>query len=86
MNLHKIKQRDLKLRFDRGDIKCNKAQKKVKNMELIQAFKSTKEYPKDLQYGKIFVDSKRHAVLIPNSPTTWIPVHIRTIKSVSDTV
>ena len=86
MNLHKIKQRDLKIRFDRGEIKCSKAQKKVKNMETIQAFKSMKDYPKDLQYGKICVDTKRHAVLIPNSQTTWIPIHISTIKSVSDTV
>lgn len=45
-----------------------------------------KEYPRDLMPGKIFVDVKRFAVLIPNSPTTWIPIHINTIKSVSDTV
>ena len=86
MNLHKIKQRDLKIRFDKGEIKCNKAQKKVKNMETIQAWKHVKDYPKDLQYGKIYVDVKRHAVLIPNSQTTWIPIHVSTIKSVSDTV
>jgi len=35
MKLHKLKQRDLKIRFDRGEIKCNKAAKKVKNMETI---------------------------------------------------
>ena len=45
-----------------------------------------KEYPKDIIPGKIYVDQKRHAVLIPNSPNTWIPVHVSTIKSVSDTV
>lgn len=86
MKLHKLKQRDLKLRFDKGEIKCSKAAKKVKNMETIQAFRSTKEYPKDMIPGKIYVDTKRHAVLIPNSQTTWIPVHVSTIKSVSDTV
>jgi len=86
MNLHKIKQRDLKLRFDRGEIKCNKAQKKIKDMSTIQAFKTSKEYPKELAYGKICVDMKRFAVLIPNSATTWIPIHISAIKSVSDTV
>jgi nucleosome binding factor SPN SPT16 subunit len=29
---------------------------------------------------------KNCAVLIPNSPTTFIPFHISTIKSVSDTI
>ena len=55
-------------------------------MEQIQAYKSIKEYPKELLAGKIFVDMKRFAVLIPNTPSTWIPVHVSTIKSVSDTV
>lgn len=55
-------------------------------MDTIQAFRSMKEYPRDLLPGKIYVDVKRFAVLIPNSPTTWIPIHINTIKSVSDTV
>ena len=86
MRLHKLKQRDLRLRYDRGEIKCTKAKKKVKKMNTIQAYKSIKDYPKELQPGKIFVDTKRHAVLIPNSATTWIPVHISTIKSVSDTL
>lgn len=48
MNLHKIKQRDLKIRFDKGDIKFSKAQKKVKNMDQIQAYRSAKDYPKEL--------------------------------------
>lgn len=55
-------------------------------MDTLCAYRSNKEYPKDLTPGKIYVDSKRHAVLIPNSPNTWIPVHISAIKSVSDTV
>lgn len=84
--LHKLKQRDLKLRFDRGEIQSSKIKKKVKNMEQIQAYKSIKEYPKELLPGKIFVDMKKFAVLIPNTPSTWIPVHVSTIKSVSDTV
>ena len=55
-------------------------------MDRIQAYKSIKEFPSDRQPGKIFVDVARHVVLIPNSQTTWIPVHISTIKSVSDTL
>ena len=35
MKLHKLKQRDLKLRFDRGEIQCTKAKKKVKMMDTI---------------------------------------------------
>ncbi len=55
-------------------------------MDTILAYRSQKDYPKDLQPGKIYVDKRRYAVLIPNTPTTWIPVHINTIKSVSDTL
>ena len=54
-------------------------------MDLIQAYRSKKDYPKDVEPGKIYVDVKNFAVLIPNTPTTFIPVHISTIKSVSDT-
>ena len=67
MRLHKLKQRDLKIRFDKGEIQSTKAKKKVKKMDTIQAYKTSKDYPKDLQPGKIFVDVRRHAVLIPNS-------------------
>ena len=86
MQLHKTKMRDLRLRFDRGEISSTKAKKKVKKMDTLQAYRSMKDFPSELQPGKIFVDMKRHAVLIPNSATTWIPVHISTIKSVSDTL
>jgi nucleosome binding factor SPN SPT16 subunit len=86
MRLHKLKLRDLKLRYDRGEIQSTKTKKKVKVMDTIQSYRSIKEYPKELQPGKIFVDVKRQTVLIPNTPNTWIPVHIGTIKSVSDTV
>ena len=30
MRLHKLKNRDLRLRFDRGEISCTKTKKKVK--------------------------------------------------------
>lgn len=32
------------------------------------------------------MDMKRNAVLIPNGPQSFIPFHVSTIKSVSDTV
>jgi nucleosome binding factor SPN SPT16 subunit len=54
-------------------------------MDTLQAFKSVEQYPKDIVPGQIYVDVKRNAVLIPNSPTTFIPFHVSTIKSVSDT-
>ena len=85
MRLIKLKNRDLRIRFDRGEISSTKQKKKVKKMDTLQAYRSQKDFPKELMPGRIFVDMKRHAVLIPNSPTTWIPVHISTIKSVSDT-
>lgn len=86
MRLHKLKERDLRLRFDRGEIQVNKTKKKIKKMNTIQAYKSVKDFPNALQPGKIFVDTTKHVVLIPNSAKTWIPVHISTIKSVSDTL
>ena len=30
LRLHKLKQRDLRIRFEKGDIQCQKAAKKVK--------------------------------------------------------
>jgi nucleosome binding factor SPN SPT16 subunit len=55
-------------------------------MDTLQAFKNVESYPKELVPGQIFVDVKRSAVLIPNSPTTFIPFHFSTIKSASDSV
>lgn len=55
-------------------------------MDTLQAFKSVESYPKEIIPGQIFVDVKRCAVLIPNSPTTFIPFHVSTIKSASDSV
>jgi nucleosome binding factor SPN SPT16 subunit len=54
-------------------------------MDTLQAFKNVDQYPKDLVPGQIYVDVKRNAVLVPNSATTFIPFHVSTIKSVSDT-
>ena len=55
-------------------------------MDTIQAFKSVDQYPKDIVPGQIYVDMKRFAVLIPNSPETFIPFHVSCIKSVSDMI
>jgi len=30
MKLHKLKQRDLKIRFDKGEIQCTKVKRKIK--------------------------------------------------------
>jgi nucleosome binding factor SPN SPT16 subunit len=55
-------------------------------MDTLQAFKNVDQYPKDIVPGQIFVDMKRFAVLIPNTPTTFIPFHVSCIKSVSDMI
>lgn len=86
MKLYHEKQEELKIRFNRGEISATAKKEKVKSMETLQAFKSVDSYPKDLVPGQIYVDTKRNAVLIPNSPTTFIPFHVSCIKSVSDTV
>ena len=55
-------------------------------MDSYEAYKSAKDFPKEIVPGQIYVDMKHNAVLIPNSPTTFIPFHVSTIKSVSDTI
>jgi len=55
-------------------------------MDKIVAYRSPNEIPKDFRPGKIYVDINKFAVLIPNSPTTFIPIHVGCIKSVSDSV
>jgi len=55
-------------------------------MDTLVAYKSPHEFPKDVKPGRIYVDTKKFAVLIPNSPTTFIPIHVGCIKSVSDSV
>ena len=52
-------------------------------MDALQAFKNVESYPKEIIPGQIYVDVKRNAVLIPNTPTTFIPFHVQTIKNVS---
>lgn len=86
LELLKAKKEELKIRFNKGDIKGVSAKTKVKCMDTFQAFKSQKEFPKDIVPGQIYVDKQHCAVLIPNTPTTFIPFHVSTIKSVSDTV
>jgi len=55
-------------------------------MAELSCYKNIDSYPKDIVPGQIYVDVKRNTVLIPNSPTTFMPFHVSTIKSVSDTV
>ena len=85
-NLLRKKQTELKIRLDKGQIKFASKKKKVKKMNTLVAYKSPSEIPKDYRPGKIYVDVNKHAVLIPNSPTSFIPVHVGCIKSVSDSV
>jgi nucleosome binding factor SPN SPT16 subunit len=54
-------------------------------MDKYVAYKSEASMPTDLKPGQVFVDMQNHCVLIPNSPTTFIPFHISTIKSASET-
>ena len=82
--LHTQKVKELKIRLDKGEIQTKSAKKKVKQMDTLVSYKSKKDFPKDIVPGQIYVDMRRHAVLIPNSPTTFIPLHVGTIKSVSD--
>ena len=53
-------------------------------MDKYEAYKSASDFPSDLKPGQIYVDMKKQCVLIPNSPTTFIPLHISTIKSLSE--
>jgi len=78
--------KELKIRHSRGEIQTATKKERIKKMDTIQAYKSMDEYPKNITPGQIYVDMKRHTVLIPNSPTTFIPFHVSTIKSVSDQV
>lgn len=80
------KKEELKIRYNKGEIKCANAKTKVKCMDTYISYKSAKDFPKDLVPGQIFVDMKHNAVLVPNSSTTFIPFHVSTIKSVSDTI
>lgn len=86
LELLEKKQEELKIRFNKGEIKCANAKTKVKTMDTFTAYKSLKDFPKDIVPGQIYVDMQHQAVLIPNTPTTFIPFHVSTIKSVSDTV
>jgi nucleosome binding factor SPN SPT16 subunit len=86
LELLEKKQEELKIRFNKGEIKCANAKTKVKSMDTFNSYKSVKDFPKDLVPGQIFVDMQHQTVLIPNTPTTWIPFHVSTIKSVSPDV
>lgn len=86
MKLYAEKQKQLKIRYNRGEISTGAKKDKVKKMNELSCYKSIDNYPKDVVPGNIYVDVKRSCVLVPNSSTTFIPFHVSTIKSVSDTV
>ena len=80
------KKQELKIRYNKGEIKSGNTKTKVKCMDTLNSYKTVKDFPKDIVPGQIFVDMKHNSVLVPNSPTTFIPFHVSTIKSVSDTI
>jgi nucleosome binding factor SPN SPT16 subunit len=86
MTLYKEKQKDHKIRFNKGEIAVSTKKDKVKQMDLLNAYKDPSAYPKDLIPGQIYVDMKKSAILIPNTPQTFIPLHVSTVKSVSDNI
>ena len=55
-------------------------------MDTLKSYSSLSNYPKDIVPGQIYVDMKRHAILVPNSQSTFIPFHVSTIKSISANV
>jgi nucleosome binding factor SPN SPT16 subunit len=86
ISLYREKQKDHKIRFNKGEIAVSTKKDKVKQMDLLNAYKDPSSYPKDLIPGQIYVDLKKSAILIPNTPQTFIPFHVSTVKSVSDNI
>lgn len=58
----------------------NKQVKEISH-EKVECYKSKEDLPKDLQPGRIYVDSKANAVLFPIYGH-HVPFHINVIKSV----
>jgi nucleosome binding factor SPN SPT16 subunit len=51
LELLEHKKEELKTRFNKGEIKCANAKTKVKSMDTFTAFKSPKDFPKDIVPG-----------------------------------
>jgi len=77
--------KELKIKKSRGEFNFAVKKEKVKEMDKYEAYKSASEFPADLKPGQLYVDMNKNCVLVPNSPTTFIPFHISTIKSCSET-
>jgi len=77
--------KELKVKHRRGEFNFAVKKEKVKEMDKYEAYKSASEFPADLRPGQLYVDMDKHCVLVPNTPTTFIPFHISTIKSCSET-
>ena len=58
---------------------------KVKKMGNIIAYRSEKEFPRDMKPGQLYVDKARNVVLLPINNGKFVPFHISTIKNVSTT-
>ena len=81
-----IKLANLRQRYDKGDINMEEKKVESKQMGELKAYKNQAKYPQNrLKPGKIFVDEKNKALLLPINQKQWLPVHISLVKSVSIT-
>jgi nucleosome binding factor SPN SPT16 subunit len=74
----------LRAKFNKGAMKFANKKEKVKEMDKYEAYRNMSEFPPEIKPGQVHVDMLKHCVLIPNSPTTFIPFHVSTIKSASE--
>ena len=59
----------------------------MKDLSMIQAYKSQKDYPREAKSTHVFIDKAKNAVLIPfknsRGNQELVPFHILTIKNAS---
>ena len=48
--------KELKIKFQRGQIKFANKKEKVKELDKYEAYKSASEFPADLKPGQVYVD------------------------------
>jgi len=52
-------------------------------MGLIQSYSSLKKFPTDLKKGHLYVDDEYNTILLPVSQEQFVPFHISTVNTVS---
>lgn len=75
--------KELKRRYEKGEISVSSKKHKIKNMGTIQAYSSIKKLPSSLKKGSLFVDEENFAILVPTNRDQFVPFHISTINNVS---